>query len=169
MAEYDNYILNGLIMQLTRIKLGDHLEEAHMRNRQLVASWAFEKGKKDNVIEMVKKDGKTYVKVNNYEKLRTIFGELLKEIQRIKSEGDYKSATALVEGYGVKVDKTLHEEILDRFEKLNVAPYKGFIQPKLVPVMDGDKITDVKIEYPKDFSEQMLEYGKKYSFLPVIN
>ena len=169
MAEYDNYILNGLIMQLTRIKLGDHLEEAHMRNRQLVASWAFEKGKKDNVIEMVNKDGKTYVKVNNYEKLRTIFGELLKEIQRIKSEGDYKSATALVEGYGVKVDKTLHQEILDRFEKLNVAPYKGFIQPKLVPVMDGDKITDVKIEYPKDFSEQMLEYGKKYSFLPVIN
>jgi dipeptidyl-peptidase-3 len=169
MAEYDNYILNGLIMQLTRIKLGDHLEEAHMRNRQLVASWAFEKGKKDNVIEMVKKDGKTYVKVNNYEKLRVLFGELLKEIQRIKSEGDYKSATALVEGYGVKVDKTLHEEILARFEKLNVAPYKGFIQPKLVPVMEGDKITDVKIEYPQNFSDQMLEYGKKYSFLPVIN
>jgi dipeptidyl-peptidase-3 len=169
MAEYDNYILNGLIMQLTRIKLGDHLEEAHMRNRQLVASWAYEKGKKDNVIEMVKKDNKTYVKVNDYEKLRLLFGELLKEIQRIKSEGDYKSATALVEGYGVKVDKTLHQEILERFEKLNVAPYKGFIQPKLVPVMDGDKITDVKIEYPMSFSEQMLEYGKKYSFLPVIN
>jgi dipeptidyl-peptidase-3 len=169
MAEYDNYILNGLIMQLTRIKLGDNLEEAHMRNRQLVASWAFEKGKKDNVIEMVKKDGKSYVKVNDYEKLRVIFGELLKEIQRIKSEGDYKSATALVEGYGVKVDKTLHKEILERFEKLNVAPYKGFIQPKLVPVMDGDKITDVKIEYPQDFSQQMLEYGKKYSFLPAIN
>jgi dipeptidyl-peptidase-3 len=169
MAEYDNYILNGLIMQLTRIKLGDNLEEAHMRNRQLVASWAFEKGKKDNVIEMIKKDGKTYVKVNDYEKLRVIFGELLKEIQRIKSEGDYKSATALVEGYGVKVDKTLHKEILERFEKLNVAPYKGFIQPKLVPVMDGDKITDVKIEYPQDFSQQMLEYGKKYSFLPTIN
>jgi dipeptidyl-peptidase-3 len=169
MAEYDNYILNGLIMQLTRIKLGDHLEEAHMRNRQLVASWAFEKGKKDNVIEMVKKDGKTYVKVNNYEKLRVIFGELLKEIQRIKSEGDYKSATALVEGYGVKVDKTLHQEVLERFEKLNVAPYKGFIQPKLVPVMEGDKITDVKIEYPTNFSQQMLEFGKKYSLLPVIN
>lgn len=169
MAEYDNYILNGLIMQLTRIKLGDHLEEAHMRNRQLVASWAFEKGKKDNVIEMLKKDGKTFVKVNDYEKLRVLFGELLKEIQRIKSEGDYKSATALVEGFGVKVDRTLHEEILARFEKLNVAPYKGFIQPKLVPVMEGDKITDVKIEYPKSFSDQMLEYGKKYSFLPVIN
>jgi len=169
MAEYDNYILNGLIMQLTRIKLGDNLEEAHMRNRQLVAAWAFEKGKKDNVIEMVKKDGKTYVKVNNYEKLRVLFGELLKEIQRIKSEGDYKSATALVEGYGVKIDKTLHQEILARFEKLNVAPYKGFIQPKLVPVMEGDKITDVKIEYPQNFSDQMIEYGKKYSLLPAIN
>lgn len=169
MAEYDNYILNGLIMQLTRIKLGDNLEEAHMRNRQLVASWAFEKGKKDNVIEKVVKEGKTYVKVNDYEKLRTIFGDLLKEIQRIKSEGDYKSATALVEGYGVKVDQALLKEVLERFEKLNVAPYKGFIQPKLVPVMDGDKITDVKIEYPSNFSEQMLEYGKKYSYLPVIN
>ncbi len=169
MAEYDNYILNGLIMQLTRIKLGDNLEEAHMRNRQLVASWAFEKGKKNNVIEMVKKDNKTYVKVNDYDKLRVLFGELLKEIQRIKSEGDYKAATALVEGYGVKVDKTLHQEILERFEKLNVAPYKGFIQPKLVPVMEGDKITDVKIEYPNSFSDQMLEFGKKYSFLPVIN
>lgn len=169
MAEYDNYILNGLIMQLTRIKLGDNLEEAHMRNRQLVAAWAFEKGKKDNVIEMVKKDGKTYVKVNNYEKLRVLFGELLKEIQRIKSEGDYKSATALVEGYGVKIDKTLHQEILERFEKLNVAPYKGFIQPKLVPVMEGDKITDVKIEYPQHFSDQMIEYGKKYSLLPTMN
>ena len=169
MAEYDNYILNGLIMQLTRIKLGDNLEEAHMRNRQLVASWAFEKGKKNNVIEMLKKDNKTYVKVNDYDKLRVLFGELLKEIQRIKSEGDYKAATALVEGYGVKVDKTLHQEILERFEKLNVAPYKGFIQPKLVPVMEGDKITDVKIEYPNSFSDQMLEFGKKYSFLPVIN
>jgi dipeptidyl-peptidase-3 len=169
MAEYDNYILNGLIMQLTRIKLGDHLEEAHMRNRQLVASWAYDKGKKDNVIEMVKKDGKTYVKVNDYAKLRDLFGQLLKEIQRIKSEGDYKAATALVETYGVKIDPVLHKEILERFEKLNVAPYKGFIQPKLVPVMDGDKITDVKIEYPMQFSEQMLEYGRKYNYLPLIN
>ena len=156
-------------MQLTRIKLGDHLEEAHMRNRQLVASWAYDKGKKDNVIEMVKKDGKTYVKVNDYAKLRDLFGQLLKEIQRIKSEGDYKAATALVETYGVKIDPVLHKEILERFEKLNVAPYKGFIQPKLVPVMDGDKITDVKIEYPMQFSEQMLEYGRKYNYLPLIN
>jgi dipeptidyl-peptidase-3 len=169
MAEYDNYILNGLIMQLTRIKLGDHLEEAHMRNRQLVASWAFDKGKKDKVIEMLKKDGKTYVKVNDYAKLRDLFGQLLKEIQRIKSEGDYQAATALVETYGVKIDPVLHKEILERFEKLNVAPYKGFIQPKLVPVMEGDKMTDVKIEYPLQFSEQMLEYGRKYSFLPIIN
>lgn len=168
-TEYDNYILNGLIMQLTRIKLGDHLEEAHMRNRQLVAGWAFEKGKQDNVIEMVKKDGKTYVKVNDYDKLKVLFGQLLKEIQRIKSEGDYKAATDLVETYGVKINYDLHKEVLERFEKLNVAPYKGFIQPKLVPVMENDKITDVKIEYPTDFSKQMIEYGKEYNFLPNIN
>jgi dipeptidyl-peptidase-3 len=168
-AEYDNYMLNGLITQLTRIKLGDNLEEAHMRNRQLVASWAYEKGKKDNVVEMIKKDGKTYVKVNNYEKLRVLFGELLKEIQRIKSEGDYKSATALVEGYGVKVDQTLLAEVLERFAKLNQAPYKGFIQPKLVAVMEGEEIKDVKIEYPTSFSEQMIGYGKEYSFLPLKN
>jgi dipeptidyl-peptidase-3 len=118
---------------------------------------------------MVKKDGKTYVKVNDYTKLRGLFGQLLQEIQRIKSEGDYKAATALVETYGVKIDPVLHKEILERFEKLNVAPYKGFIQPKLVPVMDGDKITDVKIEYPMQFSEQMLEYGRKYNYLPLIN
>jgi len=168
-AQYDNYIMNGLIQQLTRIKLGDILEEAHMRNRQLVASWAFEKGKKDNVIEMIKKEGKTYVKINDYNKLRALFGQLLKEIQRIKSEGDYKAATALVEGYGVKIDQKLHKEILERFAKLNVAAYKGFIQPKLVPVMEGDKITDVKVEYPTSFAEQMLEYGKKYSLLPIRN
>lgn len=168
-TEYDNYILNGLIMQLTRINLGDHLEEAHMRNRQLVAAWAYEKGKADNVIEKVVKDGKTYVKVNDYDKLRVLFGQLLKEIQRIKSEGDYKSATALVEGYGVQVDQKLLAEVLDRFKKLNVAPYKGFIQPKLVAVMEGDKVKEVKIEYPTDFKQQMLEYGKNYSFLPAMN
>jgi len=169
MAQYDSYMLNGLITQLTRIKLGDNLEEAHMRNRQLVASWAMDKGKKDNVVEFVKRNGKTYVRVNNYEKLREIFGMLLKEIQRIKSEGDYKAATALVEGYGVKINRDLHQEVLARFEKLNVAPYKGFIQPKLVPVMEGEKIIDVKVEYPTNFAEQMLEFGKKYGFLPVKN
>jgi dipeptidyl-peptidase-3 len=168
-AEYDNYMMNGLITQITRLKLGDNVEEAHMRNRQLVAKWALEKGEKDKVTEMVKKDGKTYVKINDYDKLRTLFGELLKEIQRIKSEGDYKAATALVEGYGVKVDQDLHKEVLARFEKLNVAPYKGFIQPKLVPVMKGEEMVDVKVEYPKDFAEQMLEYSKEYHFLPLKN
>lgn len=168
-AEYDNYILNGLMTQLTRIKAGDNIEEAHMRNRQLVAKWAYEKGKSDKVIEFVKRDNKTYVRVNDYEKLRKLFGDLLREIQRIKSEGDYKAATDLVENYGVKVDRALHDEILARYQKLNIAPYKGFIQPRLVPVMDGEKITDVKIEYPKDFAGQMLEYGRKYGFLPVRN
>jgi dipeptidyl-peptidase-3 len=168
-CEYDNYIRNGLITQLTRLQLGENLEEAHMRNRQLVAKWAYEKGKAENVIEWVKKDGKTYIKVNNYEKLRELFGQLLKEIQRIKSEGDYKAATALVEGYGVQVDQELLKEVKTRFEKLNVAPYKGFVQPKLVPVMDGDKMVDVKVEYPADFLNNQLELGRSYNYLPVNN
>ncbi len=168
-AEYDNYILNGLMLQLNRVEFGEHLEEAHMRNRQLNAGWAYEKGKKDNVIEKVTRDGKTYFKINDYNKLRTIFGELLREIQRIKSEGDYKAATALVEGYGVKVDPVLHKEVKERFAKLNIAPYKGFIQPRLVAVMDGDKITDVKVEYPTSFEQQMLGFGREYSFLPNKN
>jgi dipeptidyl-peptidase-3 len=168
-CEYDGYIRNGLITQLTRIPLGENLEEAHMRNRQLVAAWAYDKGKADNVIEWIKKDGKTYVRVNNYEKLRTLFGDLLREIQRIKSEGDYKAATALVEGYGVKVDQTLLKEVRERFEKLNVAPYKGFIQPRLIPVMSGEKITDVKVEYPNNFLQNQLELGKQYGFLPAYN
>ncbi|MFA6261219.1 MAG: dihydrofolate reductase [Bacteroidia bacterium] len=168
-TEYEGYIRNGLIVQLTRIPLGENLEEAHMRNRQLVAAWAFDKGKKDNVIEMVKKDGKTYVKINDYNKLRVLFGELLKEIQRIKSEGDYTSATALVEGYGVKVDQELLKEVRDRFTKLNVAPYKGFIQPRLVPVMEGDKITDVQVTYPDNFLQNQLELGKQYGYLPAYN
>jgi dipeptidyl-peptidase-3 len=168
-AEYDSYILGGLITQLTRLNIGENLEEAHMRNRQLNAKWAYEMGKKDNVIEFLKRDGKTYVKVNDYEKLRVLFGELLKEIQRIKSEGDYKAATALVEGYGVKVDQELLKEVKERFTKLNVAPYKGFIQPILTPVMEGDKMVDVKVEYPKNFAETQLELGKKYGYLPAKN
>ncbi len=168
-TEYDNYIRNGLITQLTRLNIGENLEEAHMRNRQLNAKWAYEMGKKDNVIEFVKKDGKTYVKVNNYEKLRELFGMLLKEIQRIKSEGDYKAATDLVEGYGVNVDQTLLKEVKERFEKLNVAAYKGFVQPKLVPVMEGDKIINVNVEYPNNFLQNQLELGKNYGFLPVKN
>lgn len=168
-AEYDNYMMNGLMTQLTRLKPGEQLEEAHMRNRQLVARWTYEKGKKDNVVEFVKRDGKTYVRVNDYDKLRQLFGELLREIQRIKSEGDYKAGKNLVENYGVKVDPVLHKEILERYAKLNIKPYRGFIQPKLVPVMNGDKVTDVKIEYPTSFFQQMMEYGKNYSYLPVKN
>ena len=168
-AEYDGYIMNGLITQLTRIELGDNLEEAHMRNRQLNAMWAYEMGKKDNVIEFIKKDGKTYVQINNYEKLRDLFGQLLREIQRIKSEGDFKAGQALVENYGVKIDPTLHKEVLERYKKLNLAPYAGFIQPKLTAIKEGDKIIDVKVEYPTDFTQQMLEYSKNYTFLPVKN
>lgn len=168
-AEYDSYMMNGLMTQLTRLKPGEQLEEAHMRNRQLIARWAYEHGKKDNVVAFVKKDGKTYVQVNDYTKLRSLFGELLREIQRIKSEGDYNAGKNLVETYGVKVDAALHKEVLERFAKLNIKPYKGFIQPKLVPVMNGNDITDVRVEYPDNFYQQMLEYGKKYAFLPVMN
>jgi len=168
-AEYYSYMMNGLMTQLVRIKPGDQIEEAHMRNRALIAHWAFEKGKADNVVEMVKIKGKTYVKVNDYDKLRTLFGQLLKEIQRIKSEGDFNAGKNLVETYGVKVDPKLHQEVLERYNKLNIKPYKGFIQPRLVPVMYGDKITDVKIEYPTSFFEQMMEYAKNYSLLPAIN
>ncbi|MCX6350505.1 MAG: dihydrofolate reductase [Bacteroidetes bacterium] len=165
MAQYDSYILNGMMTQLNRLNLGDNLEEAHMRNRQLIASWVYEKGKTDKVIERISKGGKTYFKINDYFKLRTLFGDLLKEIQRIKSEGDYEAGKKLVEGYGVKVDAALHKEVKERFSKLNIAPYKGFLQPRLVPVMKGEQILDVKIEYPKDFTEQMMEYSKDYSFL----
>jgi dipeptidyl-peptidase-3 len=168
-AQYDNYITNGLIMQLTRLKMGDNLEEAHMRNRQLNAKWAYEMGKKDNVIEFIKLDGKTFVRINDYNKLRELFGQLLREIQRIKSEGDYAAGKALVEGYGVQVDQELLKEVLTRFATLGLKPYKGFIQPKLVPVMKGNEITDVKVIYPTSFFQQMMEYGKEYSFLPAKN
>lgn len=169
MAEYDNYMMNGLMTQLTRLKPGEQLEEAHMRNRALNAHWVYEKGKKDNVVEFVKKDGKTYVRINDYNKLRDLFGQLLREIQRIKSEGDFNAGKSLVETYGVKVDAKLHKEILERYAKLNIKPYRGFIQPKLTPVMEGDKMTDVKVEYPTSFYQQMVEYGKKYAYLPVKN
>ncbi|HOZ51822.1 MAG TPA: hypothetical protein PLU17_08195 [Chitinophagaceae bacterium] len=168
-AEFDSYIMNGLMTQLTRLKMGDDIEEAHMRNRQLNAKWANEMGKKDNVIEFVKRDGKTYVQINDYEKLRKLFGDLLREIQRIKSEGDFKAGQALVENYGVKVDQTLLKEVLDRYALLGIKPYRGFIQPKLTATMDGDKVKDVKIEYPTSFFAQMMEYGKNYSYLGVKN
>jgi len=169
-AAYDGYIRNGLMTQLIRLDLGANIEEAHMRNRQLVAAWAFEKGKKDKVIEKVVKDGKTYFVVRDYKKLRVLFGELLKEIQRIKSEGDFKAGKALVETYGVKVDQELHKEILKRNSKFKSAPYSGFVNPVLVLEKDKDGvITDVKITQPNSFTEQMLDYAKRYTNLPNMN
>ena len=168
-ASYDEYITKGLMVQLSRLKLGDNIEEAHMRNRQMVAKWAYEKGKAENVIEKKVENGKTYFVINDYLKLRKLFGELLREIQRVKSQGDYKAGKDLIENYGVKVDPELHKEVLERYKKLSMAPYQGFIQPKLTPVMKDGKITDVKVEYPMNFTQQMMEYGKKYSFLPVEN
>lgn len=166
-AEYDGYLRNGLISQLIRVELGNDVEEAHMRNRQLVSKWVLEHGEKDKVVEMLKKEGKTYVKINDYEKLRKLFGELLQEIQRIKSEGDYEAGRALVEKYGVKVDLDLHKEVLARVEKLHIAPYGGFINPRLEAVMDADTISDVLVHYDETFEEQMLRYAKEYSFLPT--
>ena len=165
-AEYNAYIRNGLMTQLTRIAPGKNIEQSHMRNRQLIASWCMEKGAADKVIEFVKQDGKTYVKINDYARLRSLFGALLAEIQRIKSEGDFEAGKKLVETYGVKVDKTLHEEVLARFKKLNVAPYGGFMNPVFTLVEENGKVTDVKVEYPADYTGQMLDYSKNYSFLP---
>jgi dipeptidyl-peptidase-3 len=168
-AEYDSYMMNGLMTQLTRLKPGEQLEEAHMRNRSTIAHWAYEKGKADKVVEFVKRNGKTYVQVNDYDKLRNLFGQLLKEIQRIKSEGDYNAGRDLIENYGVKVDPQLHNEVLQRYATLNIKPYRGFVQPKLLPVIKGGQITDVKLEYPKSFYQQMIEYGQQYALLPVKN
>nr|WP_274956941.1 dihydrofolate reductase [Millionella massiliensis] len=169
-TEYNNYMMNGLMTQLTRIEPGKNIEEAHMRNRALVAGWVYEHGKADRVVEFVQENGKTYVVVNDYEKLRGLFGELLKEIQRIKSEGDFEAGMKLVEDYGVKVDPTLHAEVLKRYAALDIAPYSGFVNPRYVPVLDENgKIKDVKIEYPMDYVEQMLTYSSDYSFLPNRN
>ncbi len=165
MAEYDNYIRNGMMLQLRRLNMGEQVEEDHMRNRQLVAAWAYEMGKADNVIERKNLDGKTYFVVNDYKKLRAIFGKQLREIQRIKSEGDYEAGKLLVETYGVKVDPKLHQEVLDRAAKLNIPPYSGFVQPVLRPVMSGDTLKDIEVMYPTDFTQQMLMYGEQHSFL----
>ncbi len=166
-CQYDSYIRNGLMVQLRRLRLGEELEEDHMRNRQLIAAWAFERGTADGVIERRSREGKTYFAIQDYAKLRALFAELLREIQRIKSEGDYEAGAALVETYGVKVDPELHREVLERFEKLNEAPYHGFINPRLVAVQRDEEIVDVRIEEPADFTEQMLEYAARYSFLPT--
>jgi dipeptidyl-peptidase III len=168
-AEYDQYLTAGLMTQLFRVEPGQNLEQAHMRNRQLVSSWVYEKGRTENVIQKIVRDGKTYFQINDYEKLRQLFGQLLREIQRIKSEGDYEAGMNLVETYGVKVDQELLQEVHRRYATLDVAPYQGFIQPRLVPVLQNDEIKDVKIEYPEDFLEQMLEYGEKYAHLPIRN
>ncbi len=169
-AEYYSFMMNGLMTQLVRIQLGNNVEEAHMRNRQLIARWAFEKGAADKVVELVKKDGETFVRINDYQKLRDLFGQLLAEIQRIKSEGDYAAARNLVETYAVKVDPELHKEILSRYEKLNLAPYKGFLNPVYEVTTDKDgKITDVKVSYNEGYAEQMLRYGREYSSLPNRN
>jgi dipeptidyl-peptidase-3 len=170
-AQYDKYIENGLMIQLTRLpEVENQLEESHMRNRQMIAAWVYEHGKNDNVIAKVVKEGKTYFEIRDYEKLRSLFGQLLREVQRIKSEGDYKAGSGLVENYGVKVDPELHKEILNRYAKLNIAPYRGFIQPHLEPVMDKTgEISNVRIVYPQKFMMQMMNFGRKYSFLPVEN
>ena len=169
-AAYDGYIRNGLLTQLIRLNIGDDIEESHMRNRQLVAAWSLEKGAKDNIIEKITKEGKTYFVINDYAKLRVLFGELLSEIQRIKSEGDFEAGKALVETYGVKVDQDIHKEILDRNSKFKSAPYSGFINPVLVPVTNKKgEITDVKVTQPKSFTNQMLEYAKNYTTLPDVN
>lgn len=169
-AEYYTYMMNGLMTQLVRIEPGNNVEEAHMRNRQLIARWAFEQGAADKVVEMVRRDGKTFVKVNDYEKLRALFGKLLAEIQRIKSEGDFEAARSLVEAYAVKVDPTLHAEVLARYAKLNLAPYKGFVNPVYEAVTDAEgRITDVKVSYSEGYAEQMLRYSREYANLPYRN
>lgn len=160
-AEYNSYIRNGLMVQLTRLKPGGQLEEAHMRNRQLIAAWAYEQGKEDKIIEKMERDGKTFFVIRDFERLRGLFGELLAEVQRIKSEGDFEAARQLIEQYGVRVDDRLHREVLERYQKLGVAPYAGFINPEYRPVMLGDRITDVEIIYPGDFLQQMLAYGEE--------
>lgn len=164
-AEYYKYILNGLMTQLVRIEPGKDVEEAHMRNRQLIAKWVFEKGEPDNVIELVKKDGKTFVKINDYQALRGLFGQLLAEVQRIKSEGDYEAGRQLVENYAVKVDRNIHDEVLARYNALNIAPYKGFVNPVYTPITDENgQIIDIEVSYTEDFLPQVLRYSKDYSF-----
>ena len=169
-TSYDGYIRNGLVTQLIRIKLGDDVEQSHMRNRQMVSKWVYERGKSENVIEKINRDGKTFFVINDYVRLRELFGELLREVQRIKSEGDFEAGKNLIETYGVKIDQDLHEEILKRNEKFNSAPYSGFINPVLVPVYNSDnEIVDINVTQPKDFASQMIDYAEKYTTLPNYN
>ena len=162
---YYKYILNGMMLQLNRIALGDNITEAHMRNRAVIANWCYEAGMKENVIELIKRDNKTYLLINDYDRLRELMGELLKEVQRIKSTGDFIAAKKLVETYGVKIDSELHKEVKDRYALLDVAPYGGFVNPMFDVVQEGDKITDIKVRYVTDYLQQMLEYDRKFNFL----
>ncbi|MDE5891034.1 MAG: dihydrofolate reductase, partial [Bacteroidales bacterium] len=164
-AQYDNYIKNGLFVQFTRVELGRQNTEAHMQNRKLIAEWCYEKGLADNVIEKKVRDGKTYFVVNDYEALRGLFGRLLAEVQRIKSEGDYRSGKAIVEKYAVNIDPVLHREVKERYELLGLKPYGGFMNPDIVPVRKFGKTVDYIVEYPSDYLGQMMEYGRKYSTL----
>ncbi|MDD4033326.1 MAG: dihydrofolate reductase [Bacteroidales bacterium] len=168
-AEYSSYLRVGLITQLSRIEPGKDIQQAHMRCRKLISEWCLEKGTPEGIVEKVVKEGKTYVKIHDMQKLRALFGKLLNEIQRIKSTGDYEAGKALVENYGVKVDPVLHQEVLDRYARLNIAPYSGFINPVFKPVMENGEITDVLIEYPKDYIQQHLDYSREYSVLPDFN
>ena len=169
-TEYYKYMMNGLMTQLVRVELGKDVEEAHMRNRQLIAKWAYEKGKADNVVELKKRDGKTFVVVNDYAKLRELFGTLLAEVQRIKSEGDFAAGKKMVEEYAVKVDQELHAEVLERYAKLNLAPYKGFVNPVMKEVKnDKGEVTDIVLDYTEGYIEQMQRYSRDYSFLPSYN
>jgi dipeptidyl-peptidase-3 len=168
-AAYDAYIRGALLVQLSRIPLGERLEEAHMRNRQLIAKWVRAEGEKDQVVERIERGGKTYFAVRDYVRLRKLFGRLLNEIQRIKSEGDFEAAKKLVETYGVELDPALHKEVRARYEVLKLAPYAGFLQPRLRLVKTGEQLSDVTIEYPDDFAAQHLDYAERYSFLPTYN
>lgn len=170
MESYDSYIRNGLMTQLIRLELGANIEEAHMRNRQWVSAWVFEKGQKDNVIEKLTRNGKTYFNITDYDKLHELFGELLREVQRIKSEGDYEAGKSLVENYGVKVNQQLHAEVLERNKQFTSPPYSGFVNPILVPKLNKKgNIISIEVQQPKTFAEQMLSYSKNFSFLPLEN
>ncbi|MDL2222086.1 dipeptidyl peptidase 3 [Parabacteroides sp. OttesenSCG-928-N08] len=169
-AEYDSFMLNGLMTQLVRIEPGKEVEEAHMRNRQLIAKWVFEKGKADKVVEWKQREGKTFLVINDYAKLRQLFGQLLTEVQRIKSEGDYAAGKQLVEAYAVKIDPALHAEVLERYAALNLAPYSGFVNPVMRQVTDASgKVVDIVMDYSEGYTEQMLRYGRDYAFLPTYN
>ena len=168
-AQYADYIMNGMMTQFSRIELGKNVEESHMRNRKLIAEWCYEKGKADNVIEWVVENGERYLVVNDFKKLRAIFGEQLREIQRIKSEGDFEAGKALIEKYAVKIDPELHKEVRERYYALNIEPYSGMVNPEYELVKEGDKIVDVKVSYPANYVQQHLHYSKDYSFLPSLN